>query len=369
MKSHQLALLNSGLTVLLILFLAIGAWNSYSLQLALSPSSQPAPQAQVKAPIPQVKTIVLTTDCTSCFDMNKAVSALSQFGVNVTDKSQLAVTSPEGKALVQKYGITKAPTLLILGDTKTLENSPLAKVLRTSSDSKVFEPTTPPYVDIMTSKTVGLVDAIILQDNSCKECRNLSNAIRQLQQTGIVFTSERSIDSASDEGKRLITDYNIEQVPTVLLSNDALQYSIVRDAWNASGTIETNGRLVLRQVPPPFIDVKTGKTVGLVTATILKDSTCTSCLNTSVFKEVLDSALGVYVSQQKVFDVSSSEGKTLLATYNITLVPTVILNSEASVYQGMSQAWPQVGTKEKDGSYVWRDISVLKLGYKNLSDN
>ena len=55
--------------------------------------------------------------------------------------------------------------------------------------------------------------------------------------------------------------------------------------------------------------------------------------------------------------------------YNITLVPTIILSSNAKDYSSLNQAWSQVGSIETDGTFVFRDLSLLNIPYKDLYSN
>ena len=67
----------------------------------------------------------------------------------------------------------------------------------------------------------------------------------------------------------------------------------------------------------------------------------------------------MFIRGERTVDVSSAEGRSLMRTYSITAVPTVILSKDAVAYDALMRAWASVGTVEKDGSLVFRDLSVM----------
>ena len=80
-------------------------------------------------------------------------------------------------------------------------------------------------------------------------------------------------------------------------------------------------------------------------------------------------SFGAYIADQKLLDVQTSEGRHLLNKYNIELLPTIILSKDASDYLSLKSVWPNVGTIEEDGSYVFRQ-GVKSMGvYKDMTSN
>ena len=66
-------------------------------------------------------------------------------------------------------------------------------------------------------------------------------------------------------------------------------------------------------------------------------------------------------------DVNSAEGKGLVAKYNITAVPTVILIGDTFAYGAvLNNIWPSVGIKSDDGAYVFTKVDLAQKPYKNL---
>jgi hypothetical protein len=62
--------------------------------------------------------VVYLTDssCTECYDVKKHDLALSNLGINTANAKIIEVSSDEGKQLIDKYQITKVPTVMISGE-------------------------------------------------------------------------------------------------------------------------------------------------------------------------------------------------------------------------------------------------------------
>lgn len=201
---------------------------------------------------------------------------------------------------------------------------------------------------------------------SCTDCFNVAqveNAIRQLN----VKTSEKTLDFASDEAKQLIAKYSIKKIPTMLITGEVEKAGI--SFWSQIGTSESDGTLVMR-FGAPYVDPSTGTEVGKAELVNIVDKTCDSCYNISIQENILKSGFGFAFSGIKTYDVNSSEGAKLVSLYNITKVPTILISPDAKYYEGLQQIWKSVGSIEKDGWYVFRNMQGLQgITYKDLSLN
>lgn len=89
---------------------------------------------------------------------------------------------------------------------------------------------------------------------------------------------------------------------------------------------------------------------------LLTDKSCTECYPVSIHEKILSGFNFVPQDKdKKTVDYQSTEGKKLIAKYQIKLIPTIILGGDISAYPKLQQVWQQVGTVEKDGAYVFRD--------------
>ena len=211
----------------------------------------------------------------------------------------------------------------------------------------------------------GLVDVTFLTAPGCAECSNITMLKPQLTLMGVALgkTEEISYDSAA--GKALVAKYKIAAVPTVIFSSDAALYSALAQVWPNVGTVEA-GDYVLRAVNPPFINLTTGRKAGIVRVVYLDDASCKEC-QLPRLKTIIESSFGFEKAASATYDISSEEGKALVAKYGIKAVPTVILQGDTLPYADVVDTWKQLGTLETDNALVWRDLSVLDAAYRNLT--
>ncbi|MEK7653335.1 MAG: hypothetical protein AAB358_02565 [Patescibacteria group bacterium] len=167
------------------------------------------------------------------------------------------------------------------------------------------------------------------------------------------------IDDAAT--KKIIDQYKITKIPTVLVSGDLEKNDTLKQAWSALGEI-VDKVFVLRQVIPPYIDVATGELKGKVSGIFLSDTACKECYDVALHNQALTN-LGVTLTDSKTIDVSSDEGKALVAKYAITAVPTLILTGEISEYSNLVQIWPQVGKIADDGTYIFTKMDEMGTYY------
>ena len=167
--------------------------------------------------------------------------------------------------------------------------------------------------------------------------------------------------------KEIIKKYDITRVPTLVLSAESKYYPDLTEAWEDVGTIEEDGAYVLRNSLPPYYDLDAKKERGRVNLISLFDPNCEGCYTTDEFHLPVLESMGLYLDNQEKVSVSTSRGKKLIETYDINLVPTVILTGEPDAYNAFTQVWDTVGTIEDDGAYVFRVFDVVNGPYKDLS--
>ena len=123
----------------------------------------------------------------------------------------------------------------------------------------------------------------------------------------------------------------------------------------------------MRLANPPFINLTTGKLRGVVNIVYLTDKSCAECYNASQHREIIANpqSFAVKLEKEETYDISDAKGKELIAKYNITQVPTVILSDEISAYPA-SLALKQFYSVEKDSFYVFRLLSIVGT-YRDLA--
>lgn len=211
-----------------------------------------------------------------------------------------------------------------------------------------------------------------ITDSKEKSLISLDSFAQQLRQIPeIKITSEKTIEQDSQEGKELIEKYKIERIPAVILQGETKKAAVLAENWPKIGTIENDGTMVLRNIPPIYLDTKTGKVRGETKAVFISAPDKNGVFDAEeVYIQILQSAFGVNPIGQETVSYASSEGKALLSKYKIGKIPTVILSGDMNAYNGFPQAWLQGGTVESDGNYVFRSLEAIQgIKYFDLNKN
>ncbi len=358
-KKDFLSTLNACLLILLIVVIVFSTYSVIHLFGIMKPKAP--------APLPQVELkLIAVSDCEQCFNVAQIEDYVKQLpNINLTKTITIPTEDMEEvKELISDYELARLPAAIISGETKNLSIENFAA----KKEALVFDTPPAPYYDTATSEIVGKVAATIITDKTCTQCTNISTILTQLKSLNVFITSTRTLDASSSEAKKLIDKYKIEKTPTVLFSQDAMAYDIFQQAWKQVGTTEQDGTLVMRTINPPYKEIKTNNVKGIVTATYLTDKSCTNCTNATIYKQIIESNLGIQFEKETTLDIGSSAGKKIIEKYNISIVPTIILSAEAEAYPAFTTAWEQVGTEEKDGVFVFRNVGMLEgVTYKNLT--
>ena len=352
-----------GLTLVLGAILIINIFLTINLNKEFEKSAEAAKEAIKPAKIELA--VIKNSKCSDCFDISTIVGHIKNVKLNVTKETAYEFDSARGKELITKYKITKIPTLIATGEIGKVNVQGLVK----NGDALLFTQPEPPFTNAATGKIEGRVTLYNLVDSACTQCKDLSSLIMQIKGAGIKISEQKNITPSSDEGKNFINKYKIGFVPIIILSKDAAAYDVMQKAWLQVGSKEPDGSYVLRLAAPPFVNLTTGKLMGVVDVIYLTDKSCADCYDVNLHKEILTNpqSFAVQLGKEETFDASDAKGKELIAAYNITKVPTVILSNDISVYPS-SQFLKQFYSIEKNGYYVFRILQSLGA-YKDLTTN
>lgn len=319
--------------------------------------------AQNQQEVISVEIIEITADCDDCFEVGILGDQLAkQQGVEVDATESINYNSARGTDVVEKYGINNVPALVIV--SKDIDKITTIKDLfRVGEDFAIFDKAVP-SINLQTGKTSGLVQFKEIQPVDCIECISASSLRGSFESLGIKIKDYEFISASTDAGKQIIEENELSFAPALLISKD------IDDYWWAIDQIKPAltdlGEYYLFSAPlAPYVELDTGDVKGVVSAIYLENSSCTDCFNTAELGDSFREA-GVYLEEEKTFDISSSEGKSLLNKYNITAIPTVILSKEITDYDQIKQALTQVGTFESDGSFVFRKLDSLNAKYQEI---
>lgn len=209
-------------------------------------------------------TLVNASSCAECTDLMPGVQQLRGL-VTVKDVKVVDKDSAEGKALVEKYSMSRLPGILVSSD---VAEYPLASQLAAAGtpkkDGSIALGANPPYFNVSTGKVDGIASLILLNDSSCTGCYDVSMHTQIVKRGFQVYLgSTKTVDSGSAEGKALISKYSITAVPTILLTGGVSAYAQLNAIWNTVGTVESDGTYVFRNMGAiagnPYKNVTTGK--------------------------------------------------------------------------------------------------------------
>ena len=362
-KKLNLGTIFIGLTALLGIILIINLLITFNISKEFKKSEEASKEKLKPAKIEL--TLIKHSKCKDCFDISTVVGNVKKTNANITKETTLEFDSQRAKEIISKYKIEKIPTIVITGEIDKINLQGLEK----KGNILMLTKLEPPYTNAATGKIEGRVALINLNDPECAKCNDLNFLAAQFRLSGIKITSGKNVSSRSDEGKELIKKYNIDFVPTIILSKDAAFYPLIQQAWPRIGSKEADGSYVLRLVNPPFINLTTGKLRGVVSIIYLSDKGCSECYNVNLHREIITSPqnYAINLDKEETVDINDPKGKEFINKYNISQVPTIILSEEAQVYPS-SQSLKQFFSVEKDGSYVFRKLSVVGA-YKDLTTN
>ena len=351
------------ITILLVVIIIINIILTFNINSNLKKSAQAAMEKLKPAKIELA--LIKNSKCSDCFDISTIVSHIKNANVNITRETMFEFDSKEGKAIISKYKIEKIPTVVVTGEIDEFNIQGLEK----KENSLLLTRLEPPYTNAVTGQIEGKVKMYILKDPECTKCNDLGVLISQIKGADVNIAEEKTIASNSDEGKELIKKYNINFVPTLILSKDAAFYTIIQRAWGQVGSKETDGSYVLRVVSPPYINLTKNELRGIVNIIYLTDKSCKECYDVYQHREIITSpqSFAVKIENEESVDISDAKGKELLEKYNITLVPTTILSSDIDAYP-TNRILIQFFSVEEDGSYVFRRLESLG-NYKDLTTN
>ena len=104
----------------------------------------------------------------------------------------------------------------------------------------------------------------------------------------------------------------------------------------------------------------------------LQDEKCGECYDVGVHERILG-GYGVVLGNVTYLNYSVAWQQKLIGKYNITFLPTVILDGELeenfNFSSSLQQVWALVGSTEKDGWHVFRNVTALggNTTFKNLT--
>ena len=356
--------------ILIGFILVIVAVNTIAIAFLTSSVSDGLAKAiELNRPAKLSAVVIKPTDCESCFDIDATLEKIKNANILIEDEKELKADSKEAQELITQYSIQKLPTIIFTGEIQKdpqLEKA-WEEIGEIRNNAVIFTKLQPPYFDLAKSRVVGQVSVTYINDKACPNCPAYETYVNQLKQSGITVISEKTIDYHHVEAQTLIQKYEIARIPTFILDKEIALYKNVVQSWPRIGKVADDGNYIATQINAPYRDLQTNKIKGMITAIHLVDQSCTECMSVGSIINILSRFKPAY-DNERIVTTDSAEGQALIAKYKIEKVPTVILDKETEAYPALKQAWPQIGTIEPDGSYVVRNLSIVRGGkYKDLT--
>ncbi len=359
MKSNLDKFLTIGIFVLLGILL-FNSFFVFSIGTSLNVKIEEAKELARPAELGFIK---IESSCSDCFDIDIIAETLKgSSDLNIAKEKTLAGSSQDAIKIINKYDIKKLPTILLTGEIEKASIQNFKQV----DDVLMFEGILPPYEDTATKKVIGKVSSIVIDDANCEVCADLGLMLQSLGQSGVFIDKEEEFDFSEAVAKKLITDFGIEKLPALLLSDDIDAYPGI--AQSLQQTASKVGDYYIIESQAPYVEAESGKLRGSAKLTFLDDSSCAECYDVEIHKSIL-TRLGLAIDEEKEIDTSSEEGKQLISQYDIESVPTIILTGDLEVYENLGNVWENVGTVEDDGAYVFRTITAMgrSIVYKDIA--
>ena len=175
-----------------------------------------------------------------------------------------------------------------------------------------------------------------------------------------LIDSKKTVNYQSNEGKNLLSKYKITKIPSLIIKSKNIQ-SLELD----KNLFEIKDNTAILRNSAPYLDLNTNQIKGLVTLTIIKDSSCTECFDMSIIEPGMQKA-GIVIKNTEIIDSLSEQGKELIKNNNIKTLPALIISDDIKEYIAFSEL-QKVLEKQNDGYklsqpvYPYKEITTGKI--------
>ncbi len=188
-------------------------------------------------------------ECQGCTDGENIVTRIdATHNIKYTSQTVTPDSTIAQKA-IENYAITSLPAVIITGDITNQQITGSWKALGAKvNQNNVIIQQILPFYDIQKKAPIGVVNAILITDNTCTDCFNEKTYLNIFTQFGIFMNDVQTYDISSAKGSNIVSKYGITKVPAVLLSSGAGVYNGFTQAWGEVGTRADDGWYVFREV-------------------------------------------------------------------------------------------------------------------------
>lgn len=208
------------------------------------------------------------------------------------------------------------------------------------------------------------ISVITVTQEDCESCFDIETVVDELGLQNVNITSEETVSSSSEEGKELVSRYNIEKLPTMLVSGEIDKSEQLVGYFEQRGDV-SEGTFVYTSITPPYFDVLSQEVKGLVEIRYIIDSSCEECVDLTPISSTLTEQ-GLFIQDESFVEYDSQEGQELISTFDIKEVPAVLISEEVDYYPEIKDALLQSGASKKEGYYA---VHSTLPPYRDLSED
>lgn len=184
-------------------------------------------------------------------------------------------------------------------------------------------------------KRPAKINVIIIKDDNCKYCYDIGKLLNEIETENIAIESKENLDYRSEEAKVLISKYNIEKAPSMIIQGEIYKNDSIFNKLKNMGDV-ANDVVVNREPQMPYANVRTGRIIGSVKVILLSAGDCTECYNYEKYIAELK-LLGIPTSDKEVIDYKSEGGRSIVKENSIENVPTFILSGDLDQYSALKK--------------------------------
>jgi hypothetical protein len=192
-------------------------------------------------------TLIENFSCTECAGVDFFLQQMEDQGV---DLEILHLSVENATDIITKHDITHVPVVIFSNNLKKYSN--IHTVWHNygtiaNSGEYVFRYVNPLFTDL--DGTIrGYLDVTYITDDSCTACYDVNIHKEVFEQSGLHVRTEKIVDINSPLGFTLQRKYDLQYVPTIIISKELSVYPRRLLRWDRVGSIEDDGSYVFRNL-------------------------------------------------------------------------------------------------------------------------
>ncbi len=208
------------------------------------------------------------------------------------------------------------------------------------------------------------LNVIKLTQDNCDSCFDIEEVINELSNQNVKIENEETILSSSQQGKELISKYNIKKLPTIIVSGEISKSEQLVNYFEQKGEVLEN-EFVYTGLTAPYFEVLSNQIKGIVQIKHLIDSSCEKCVDLTPISSAL-AEQGLFIQDENFVEYNSQEGQELINKFDIKEIPAVLISEEVDYYPEIKDALLQSGANKKEGFYT---VHSTLPPYRDLAQN